>query len=41
MLIKNMLDDIGDEGISETNPIPIPNVCTALLLRLLDLPDWN
>lgn len=27
MLIKNMLEDIGDEGINAENPIPIPNVC--------------
>jgi hypothetical protein len=27
MLIKNMLDDVGDESIRQDNPIPIPNVC--------------
>lgn len=26
MLIKNMLDDVGDEMIRQDNPIPIPNV---------------
>lgn len=26
MLIKNMLDDVGDEAIRQDNPIPIPNV---------------
>ena len=26
MLIKNMLDDIGDENVRHDNPIPIPNV---------------
>lgn len=27
MLIKNMLEDLGDGSIREDNPIPIPNVC--------------
>ncbi|KAG6109174.1 E3 ubiquitin ligase complex SCF subunit scon-3 [Claviceps humidiphila] len=36
MLIKNMLDDIGDEGISETNPIPIPNVNEAVLRKVIE-----
>ncbi|KAK1963062.1 hypothetical protein LY78DRAFT_660676 [Colletotrichum sublineola] len=26
MLIKNMLEDVGDDSISQENPIPIPNV---------------
>lgn len=26
MLIKNMLDDVGDATITQENPIPIPNV---------------
>jgi hypothetical protein len=26
MLIKNMLEDVGDESIRQDNPIPIPNV---------------
>lgn len=29
MLIKNMLEDVGDDAISQENPIPIPNVCVA------------
>lgn len=29
MLIKNMLDDLGDENVRQDNPIPIPNVCIA------------
>ncbi|KAG6058470.1 E3 ubiquitin ligase complex SCF subunit scon-3 [Claviceps sp. LM77 group G4] len=36
MLIKNMLDDLGDEGISETNPIPIPNVNEAVLRKVIE-----
>jgi hypothetical protein len=32
MLIKNMLEDVGDESINQSNPIPIPNVrCLASL----------
>ena len=27
MLIKNLLEDTGDDTISASNPIPIPNVC--------------
>ena len=26
VLIKNMLEDLGDDAITQTNPIPIPNV---------------
>jgi S-phase kinase-associated protein 1 len=26
MLIKNLLEDTGDDAISQSNPIPIPNV---------------
>lgn len=26
MLIKNMLEDVGDDSIRQDNPIPIPNV---------------
>lgn len=26
MLIKNMLEDVGDDSIQQDNPIPIPNV---------------
>jgi S-phase kinase-associated protein 1 len=26
MLIKNLIEDIGDEGINESNCVPIPNV---------------
>jgi S-phase kinase-associated protein 1 len=26
MLIKNMLEDVGDDSISQDTPIPIPNV---------------
>ncbi|KAG5982629.1 E3 ubiquitin ligase complex SCF subunit scon-3 [Claviceps digitariae] len=36
MLIKNMLDDIGDELISQTNPIPIPNVNEAVLRKVIE-----
>jgi len=33
MLIKNLLEDTGDENISQSNPIPIPNVSLAPLPR--------
>lgn len=26
MLIKNMLEDVGDDNLNASNPIPIPNV---------------
>lgn len=29
MLIKNLIEDIGDTGITKDTPIPIPNVCTS------------
>jgi len=32
VLIKNLIDDLGDGGINEENPIPIPNVRASLLL---------
>lgn len=35
MLIKNMLEDVGDE-ITQGNPIPIPNVCCLKSLFVLD-----
>lgn len=31
VLIKNLIEDIGDEGITAENPIPIPNVSLHLL----------
>ena len=36
MLIKNMLDDIGDSNISNENPIPIPNVNEAVLRKVIE-----
>jgi S-phase kinase-associated protein 1 len=36
MLIKNMLEDIGDENISQSNPIPIPNVNEAILRKVIE-----
>ncbi|KAG6038094.1 E3 ubiquitin ligase complex SCF subunit scon-3 [Claviceps citrina] len=36
MLIKNMLDDLGDESISPTNPIPIPNVNESVLRKVVE-----
>ncbi|KAG5930393.1 E3 ubiquitin ligase complex SCF subunit scon-3 [Claviceps africana] len=41
MLIKNMLDDIGDEMISQTNPIPIPNVNEAVLRKVIEWCDHH
>lgn len=32
MLIKNMLEDVGDDSIRQDNPIPIPNVSIILEL---------
>jgi S-phase kinase-associated protein 1 len=36
MLIKNLLDDTGDDSISQTNPIPIPNVNEAVLRKVIE-----
>ncbi|KAK2025795.1 Skp1 family protein [Colletotrichum zoysiae] len=36
MLIKNMLEDVGDDSISQENPIPIPNVNEAVLRKVID-----
>ncbi|KAF9769874.1 E3 ubiquitin ligase complex SCF subunit scon-3 [Fusarium sp. DS 682] len=41
MLIKNMLDDIGDEGINAENPIPIPNVNEAVLRKVIEWCDHH
>ncbi|KZL69053.1 s-phase kinase-associated protein 1, partial [Colletotrichum incanum] len=36
MLIKNMLEDVGDDSISQENPIPIPNVNEAVLRKVIE-----
>ncbi|KAG8665868.1 E3 ubiquitin ligase complex SCF subunit scon-3 [Fusarium poae] len=36
MLIKNMLEDVGDDSITQTNPIPIPNVNEAVLRKVIE-----
>lgn len=36
MLIKNMLEDVGDEAIRQDNPIPIPNVNEAVLRKVIE-----
>ncbi|KAI5465814.1 Skp1 family, dimerization domain-containing protein [Mariannaea sp. PMI_226] len=36
MLIKNMLEDVGDESIRQDNPIPIPNVNEAVLRKVIE-----
>ncbi|CAG7555397.1 unnamed protein product [Fusarium equiseti] len=36
MLIKNMLEDVGDESITQSNPIPIPNVNEAVLRKVIE-----
>ncbi|KAI1020497.1 hypothetical protein LB504_010177 [Fusarium proliferatum] len=41
MLIKNMLEDIGDEGINAGNPIPIPNVNEAVLRKVIEWCDHH
>ncbi|KAK2011072.1 Skp1 family protein [Colletotrichum eremochloae] len=41
MLIKNMLEDVGDDSISQENPIPIPNVNEAVLRKVIDWCDHH
>ncbi|CAJ0553941.1 hypothetical protein HG530_003021 [Fusarium avenaceum] len=41
MLIKNMLEDIGDELITQANPIPIPNVNEAVLRKVIEWCDHH
>ncbi|KAF4996094.1 s-phase kinase-associated 1 [Fusarium heterosporum] len=41
MLIKNMLEDIGDEMIAQSNPIPIPNVNEAVLRKVIEWCDHH
>ncbi|KAF4952871.1 hypothetical protein FSARC_12553 [Fusarium sarcochroum] len=41
MLIKNMLEDIGDDGITQSNPIPIPNVNEAVLRKVIEWCDHH
>lgn len=36
MLIKNMLEDVGDDSIQQDNPIPIPNVNEAVLRKVIE-----
>ncbi|PHH52961.1 E3 ubiquitin ligase complex SCF subunit sconC [Ceratocystis fimbriata CBS 114723] len=36
VLIKNMLEDIGDLVLSKDNPIPIPNVNDAVLKKVVE-----
>ncbi|KAL5612827.1 hypothetical protein BROUX41_004092 [Berkeleyomyces rouxiae] len=36
VLIKNMLEDIGDLSLSKDNPIPIPNVNDAVLKKVIE-----
>lgn len=40
MLIKNLLEDLGADNITATNPIPVQNVsCAALRCATLTLPQ--
>lgn len=41
MLIKNMLEDVGDDSISKENPIPIPNVNEAVLRKVIEWCDHH
>ncbi|KAH6693981.1 S-phase kinase-associated protein 1A [Plectosphaerella plurivora] len=41
MLIKNLIEDIGDDGINEGNPIPIPNVNEAVLRKVVEWCDHH
>jgi S-phase kinase-associated protein 1 len=36
ILIKNMLEDLGDAHINQDNPIPIPNVNEAVLRKVIE-----
>jgi S-phase kinase-associated protein 1 len=38
LLIKHMLEDVGDSDISQSNPIPIPNVNEAVLRKVI---EWS
>ncbi|KAK3186510.1 E3 ubiquitin ligase complex SCF subunit scon-3 [Lecanicillium sp. MT-2017a] len=41
MLIKNMLEDVGDDSIRQDNPIPIPNVNEAVLRKVIEWCDHH
>ncbi|TDZ18550.1 E3 ubiquitin ligase complex SCF subunit scon-3 [Colletotrichum orbiculare MAFF 240422] len=41
ILLKNMLDDLGDGQISQENPIPIPNVNEAVLRKVIEWCDHH
>ncbi|KAI1072779.1 uncharacterized protein FIESC28_11351 [Fusarium coffeatum] len=41
MLIKNMLEDVGDESITQSNPIPIPNVNEAVLRKVIEWCEYH
>ncbi|KAH7272564.1 E3 ubiquitin ligase complex SCF subunit scon-3 [Fusarium solani] len=41
MLLKNMLEDLGDVVISVENPIPIPNVNEAVLRKVIEWCDHH
>ncbi|CEI38979.1 hypothetical protein FVEN_g10062 [Fusarium venenatum] len=41
MLIKNMLEDVGDDSITQANPIPIPNVNEAVLRKVIEWCDHH
>ncbi|KAH7162649.1 Skp1 family, dimerization domain-containing protein [Dactylonectria macrodidyma] len=36
MLLKNMLEDVGDEQMNAHNPVPIPNVNEAVLRKVIE-----
>ncbi|KAH7349929.1 S-phase kinase-associated protein 1A [Plectosphaerella cucumerina] len=41
MLIKNLIEDIGDEGINESNCVPIPNVNESVLRKVVEWCDHH
>ncbi|KAJ2978681.1 hypothetical protein NQ176_g3680 [Zarea fungicola] len=41
MLIKNMLEDVGDDSIRQDNPIPIPNVNEAVLRKVIEWCEYH
>jgi len=41
VLIKNLLNDLGDANISKDNPIPIMNVNDAVLRKVIEWCDHH
>jgi len=41
MLIKNMLDDLGDDAVKDNTPVPIPNVNEAVLRKIIEWCEYH